>query len=191
VSGSLRLYGTSGYVELQAPANAVSQTLVLPTDSIQPALVHINTTTFSAVSSASINNCFSATYQNYLLSVTLENTLGTTNYMRLRVAGSDSAASYSMRSAYFQSVYGATTETGSVRFGDNGTEKVHVNVNLSDVALAAPTSIYASGNDSAPTSIFATGGVHTLSTAYDGFTIICNTGTFTGTIRAYGYSNGA
>jgi hypothetical protein len=149
----------------------------------------ITATTFSAQSSVSFNNVFTATYQNYLLSVTVENTLSTTNYMRLRVAGSDSSANYSMRSAYFESVYTATTETGSVRFGSNGTEKVHVNVNLSDVALAAPTSIYASGNDAAPTTIFATGGVHTLSTAYDGFTVICNTGTFTGTIRVYGYEN--
>ena len=172
-------------------ASGTNTTQLATTAFVQSAggLTLITSETFSAVSALSINDCFSATYQNYLILVTLVNTIATTNQMRLRVAGSDSSASYSMRTAYLQSAYSATTETASVRFGDNGTQKFNFSVNLSDVAAAAPTCIFANGNDSAATSLFATGGVHTLSTAYDGFTMFCNSGTFTGSIRTYGYKN--
>lgn len=45
--GSIRLYGaTSGYLELQAPDVAPDATLTLPSDSVQPGLVHLHTETF-------------------------------------------------------------------------------------------------------------------------------------------------
>jgi hypothetical protein len=147
----------------------------------------IDEESFSAVSSVSLNNVFSATYQNYLVIATWVNSTSAENYLRLRKAGTDSTSNYDIRAGYLQSAYSANTQVANIRLGDNGTQKAHVTVNLSDVAKAAATSIFALGNDAAASSVFVAGGVHTAATAYDGCSLLPSTGTITGTVRVYGY----
>lgn len=197
MSGNIRLYNSGGYVELQAPANAVSQTLVLPTDSIQPALVHINTTTFSAVSSVSLNDVFTATYDNYLLIYFADVATGNSNLnLRLRVGGVDASGSNYTRqilSADGSGVSASKNTTTFHRVGDlDGGSIAAGTTNIFRPAIAAKTAFnsYADGAYGSANLNLITGS-HSLATAYDGFTLLPSASTITGTLRIYGYKNGA
>ena len=154
-----------------------------------PGLLLVASQTFSAASSVSVNNCFQSGNAGYVLILSAVNGSSTEQYLRLRASGTDSSSNYTMRIAYLQSAYGTGTLSSEVRLGDTGTEKSLIVVHLYDVAAAAPTSILATAQDSAATSMSITAGVHTASTAYDGFTFYPGTGTFTGAARVYAYRN--
>ena len=195
MSGNLRLYGTSGYVELQAPANAVSQTLVLPTDSIQPALVHINTTTVTAVTSVSFNDLFTSDYDNYLINITGSTSGNEYMTIRMRLSGVDnSASSYNHQALQLEntSVSSYRSTTTLMRLGYwTASDQNGSSVQMFNPAKAVPTTTICQstrGGTSQVLNLF--NNFHNVATAYDGMTILCS-GTLTGTIRVYAYSNGA
>ncbi len=61
-------------------------------NSLSSGLVLLNTTSFSAVSSQSVNDVFSATYENYFLLVRTTASSDNIN-IRMRVSGSDDSTS--------------------------------------------------------------------------------------------------
>jgi hypothetical protein len=142
---------------------------------------------------------FSATYLNYLVLVNLTAASTTINLTgRLRIAGADNtAASY------------ATMLTG---FGGNGSAYNLGNTSQSSFTLRstsnAPT--YAASftfinpfdalrthiltqisSVDTGVSLVGSSGVLTFdaTTSFDSFSIICNTGTISGTVKVYGYAN--
>ena len=163
---------------------------------VAPGLVLITTASPSAVSSISINNCFSATYQNYKIVVNLSAAVGGTNDFkgRLRVSGVDATTNYAT-----QRLYGNVSSAGA---GQNtaGTDEffitnyiassantVFISIEVSNPAAAAPTSgMSVAGYVDVAQNTFFT---HTTSTAYDGITFLTDGTSFTGTIRVYGYAN--
>lgn len=198
MSGNIRLYNTGGYVELQAPSSATNQTLVLPTDSIQPGLVHLHTETFSGQSSVSLDNVFSATYANYRVVINVSSSASNLN-MRMRASGSDNSSS----NYYFN---GPELSTSSVT-----SPAVARSIGLQNYAI---TGIYGTGPGYAALDIYApyltqttaftghaisNGGTDlfqrimsmymSVTTSYDGFTIYPASSTITGTLRIYGYRN--
>lgn len=198
--GNLRLYGsTSGYVEIAPPAVGGSQVLTLPTDSVQPGLVLVNKTDFSAVSSVSLNNVFSATYDNYLITITevVGSTVARCRY-RLRAAGVDASTSYYF--GYFGVTSWATStvvgsvdanqpypQAGLVASASKSSAFVEVSSPFK-VSVTSLTERVVDTRSSGGTSTFG-GGFHDSATSFDGFTIFPSTGTFTGTVRVYGYRN--
>lgn len=158
--------------------------------------------TFTAATSVSVNGCFSATYDNYLISV--RNSWASTTGqpyldLRLRLSGSDASAanySYVLTQAFTSiavdtSAFGATvahiTRAGDVNDGLGGG-----NVSVFAPFLAQRTSVVS--DISIPysnTSMKRTlaGGDHSLSTSYDGFSFIPSASTITGTLRVYGLRN--
>jgi hypothetical protein len=212
--GNIRLYGsTSGYTELAPPAVAPDGVLALPSgtgtlatqayvdtaeaDAIAAGgLVHINTTTFSAVSSVSLNNVFTSDYENY--KIIFRTLLASSNQelqMRLRVSGTDSTTGYNA-----QYIYATATTVGA---GNNTTSYGQIayigssNWNLSDMTLSGPALSQSSSYICLTTYMNTTAnirqeqwyGLHTTATAYDGATFSLDSGTMTGTIRIYGYKN--
>jgi len=163
-------------------------------------LTYITQATPSAVSSISINNCFSSTYDNYLVlfSPTSNSSAATTGItMRLRVAGTDSSTNYVSERLFAEagSVSGIANPNGTdewimsyCKSGANG--QVSVRAELFKPFLATPTGYIASafGVDSSPF-LTINNGAHTASTSFDGFTVAVDVGTITGTIRVYGYQN--
>lgn len=191
---------TSGSVTLSAPAVAGSTSLELPTDSIKPALVLIAASTFSSTSSVSLNNCFTSTYDNYRFVYNITAFSATTDYIlgRLRSSGTDnSSVEY-----YAPRVLG----NGSTVTSDNATANGFVVGVGSSAYPTAPhgefdlirPNIAEFTKISSMSSYLSTGGVpscysvagcHVNATAYDGFTLAAASGTFSGTIRVYGYRN--
>ena len=157
-------------------------------------LVHINTTAFSAVSSVSVNDCFTSTFDVYLIVVTgISSPAATAANIRMRVGGSDATgASYSRErllgsgaTASSSTDASATSLTAGVIFDTlSGINQIQI----SNPAITTNTSFLITGGRTGSASI--TGGVHALATAYDGFSLIPASGTITGSVRVYGYNNG-
>jgi hypothetical protein len=153
--------------------------------------------TFTGASSVSINNCFSGTYNNYL--ITLECNAGSGNYVnfRLRVGGVDASGSnYSWGfvnttngATAFQLAGSSATSSNITRPSASGRSITSFTIFNAPLAQETIWSGTLSYNDGATVAIAgAMGGIHAVSTAYDGFTLIHAT-SITGTVRIYGLSN--
>jgi hypothetical protein len=159
-------------------------------------LQFITSASGSAVSSISINNCFSASFSHYLV---MRDLLGSSNQssqqIRLRASSTDdSGANYRHQYVYADSTTVASArataqtswywgvgnaETTSIGFSrtwiSNPFEAVRATA-WNDMSFAATATI---GIQSA---VFE----HDTASSYDGFTVIPSAGTITGTIYVYG-----
>jgi len=164
-------------------------------------LTLVTTATATAASAVSVNNCFTATYDNYLIVVELTSSSATGEwYLRLRASATDATTAY--YSAFGFSSFGADSVSG--QGSSNGTDKMSAGfsnaslgatatINVKAPAIARRTVFeYLSVNlESGGNSRFG-GGVHSTATAYDGFTLYPASGTITtptNGIRVYGLKN--
>ena len=163
------------------------------------ALTYITSVSPSAVTTISINNCFTSTYRNYLIVANLEATAagGYQLNARLRAAGTDTTSNYKWNTIYMGSSGGVvsgdfnnsatffpfaevreTGETASTSYLYSPQASVETTFTTNAASLGASASAFLTG-----------GGSMTVTTAYDGFTLYVSSGTFTGTIRVYGVAN--
>ena len=177
-------------------ANVYTQTQVDSKVGTNGGMVLINKTDFTAQSSININNCFSSTYDNYLVQIdyTAAASLGIS--LRMRVSGTDNSSSL-----YYNQILTADNTTvsasksnaqTSVLIGYGNTDRSYINLNVNSPAIARATI----GVSNLGENLNGTGNAfrffgwgHNVATAYDGFTIFTNTSNITGTIRVYGYRN--
>lgn len=160
-------------------------------------LQFITSSTFSAVASVSVNDCFSSTYNNYRVIVSAGSasiTGGQTLEMRLRVSGADNTSSnYNWaRFVYFNggsSVVGAT-DTAFELNGATAYTNFSLAVDVIDPQTTNATQILSQSllNQNGNLALVgSSGGVMTVTTSYTGFTLFPSSGTFSGTIAVYGY----
>lgn len=154
-------------------------------------LVYITGTTGTATAAINVNNCFSATYDNYRIVISNGTADATRSiYLRLRVSGTDSTASYYYGARYSLFTGGSADVNGNnVGFFLPGT--------WSTAPKSASTLDLCNPFDTVHTTIMGVGsnfdawwshaGVHQVNTAYDGFSLIPAAGTLTATVRVYGY----
>ena len=184
--------GTAGQV-LQVNSGATAPEWAAPGGA---ALVFITSASPSAASAVNINDCFTSTYQNYVIYFNLIGTTATANLsFRLRNGGSDRTTSdYD----YFgQSILSDGT-TGAW-FGAAGTlwypNKIFSTRTTGNIQIFNPkeTSITTGNSQSvnaAATDRFITMGfTYSASTSNDGFSLFPDAGTFTGEVRVYGIAN--
>jgi hypothetical protein len=183
-SGMLQKLDTNTWVVVSAPPAG---------------LTLITTSSFSAAASASVNNCFSATYDQYLILVNMTTmSVSTTLNMRLRVSGSDNTSS----NYYFSGPEAATSLTTTITAsrsaglttgfstGINGTMPGAAAITMHSPFLTEKTrynvaSISGGGTD---VSICNLGGMMSVTTSYDGFTLYgVSASNLTGNVRVYGY----
>jgi hypothetical protein len=164
-------------------------------------LVLISTTSFSAVSSQSFNDVFSANFDNYLAKITMTSfSADQTLSFRYRVGGTDLSAS-----TYYAQAYSILNGAGISQYSNSATSSV----TLMDTAAGTANNCFAkiefmnpfaarinqfeffrSYNKSA-TGFLAQGGSGSVldnSTSYTGFSLITSTGNFTGICSIYGYN---
>lgn len=155
-------------------------------------LTLITAETFSAVSTVSLNDCFSADYENYriIMYATTSATNGVS--FRYRVSGVDASGSNYIRQ-FMQGVSATVSgATGSLTLspitGNEVTGLHWASVEyLRPFAAAETLSNTISGCQKPTTEQTSTR--HNLSTSYDGITIFPGGGTITGTVRVYGYKD--
>ena len=176
----LQVYTGAAFADVY-PAAASTQGLTL-----------INTTSFSGVSTQSVNDVFSATYTNYR--IVLTGTGSDNQTFRLRVSGTDNTTSnyqYQKLVVNSTTVSGARTTAGT-SFEINGmSDGQALNViELSNPGAALTTGFHFIGgyNLNATIFLYHIHGYHNVATAYDGFTILPGSGTITGSVSVYGYN---
>jgi len=157
-------------------------------------LTLIASESFSAVSSVSVNGCFTATYQNYKIVSVLAGTASVALSLRLRVGGADDSTA---NSYVVQDFFASGTSTGAARTTSNLWRVAGTETNLgmtvaylSDPAAAVRTTVMSTSNrpiSGAAVEFYF--GSHNQSTAYDGFTLFPASGTITGVVRVYGLRN--
>jgi hypothetical protein len=155
-------------------------------------LVLINTTSFSAASTISLNNVFSATYDNYKIQITLSSTTDADLQIRLRASGTDNSTASSYNN---QRLLATSTTVAGIRQTDSYFRSINVrdnDFNALDFTffrpfLTKPTlmnGLVTYGENSGSGLQFFVGG-HNQTVSYDGFTFFGPT--ITGTVSVYGY----
>jgi hypothetical protein len=171
--------GSGAWVELLSPAG----------------LTRVNTTTFSAVSSQSVNDVFSSTYDAYKIVYNFTANNDTVLRMQMRVGGANATgANYARQSIVIAGTGTAVTASRSAsQTGYDVTDIVNKatgEITVYNPNKAEATSFTAfggkdvgsNGNQTWQT----TNGSHTLATSYTGFTISVAAGTITGELSVYG-----
>jgi hypothetical protein len=156
----------------------------------------INTTSFSGVSSQSVNDVFSATYDNYRIVLNVTNaTTGNDITMRMRVSGSDNSSSNYVFSGIqndsnTSTVFGYNSGglTTAFNIAGSSTGRGAASFDLFQPFATQRTGMVGSYHnmDTGNRNYFYTyGGAMSVTTSYTGFTILCasNIG---GTISVYG-----
>jgi hypothetical protein len=162
-------------------------------------LTLINTTTFSAVASHSVNDVFSATYNNYKVIFTgTPSSIGVTLRLRLRVGGADNTASNYVFSSGVTNSAGNfannNSSTGTTSFYTADLYGNNTNLEMTIYSPFASTNTGYQMSGQHQTSTNATGvqfggGAMTVTTSYTGFTLFASTGNITGDVTVYGYNS--
>jgi len=157
-------------------------------------LVHINTTSFSAVSSFSLaQDTFTSTYDNYKLIISGTASASDELYVRMRLAGTDNTASsyeHQWIEAQSTTLLGNRSTTTAGRIGVFGSsERQAINIEIYAPKLAVYTCLRGSSvnTDAANTFLRENNVRHKVATAYDSLSIIHGSGTMTGSYSIYGY----
>ena len=164
----------------------------------QGGLVLVNTTTFTTVSTVSLDNVFTSTYQNYRVVITSgDPATNQTFTMRLRASGSDdSSNNYFRMNSSNTGAGGAETVTGQATslfagYPGNGS-LFYADWTVFRPQQSANTSMagFSISNNSTFSSVsrWTIGAWFNATTVFDGFSLLMGADT-TGTIRVYGYLN--
>ena len=170
--------------------------------SIAPAttqgLTLINTTSFSAVASQSINDVFSATYNNYRIVCHINNTSTADGLsLRLRVSGADNTTSNYNVARVESNVSAAVNRyaTGATSFDVNSTDDgglaagFVLDLQAPFVANHTVGQISVMGQNSSASYCARMGGyVFSATTSFTGYTLFPGGGTMTGSISTYAYN---
>jgi hypothetical protein len=159
-------------------------------------LTLVTSTTISAAAAKSVNSCFSATYQNYLIKFVLESATSSNveSSIRLRASGTDASTNYvSQRLTAGTNNLVDAASIGTTLWFTGVMSNAATGAVSIEIARPFNTSTtqYTTVSSNANQGGFrqdVLGGINTNSTSYDGFTLSFNENV-TGTIRVYGYQN--
>lgn len=164
-------------------------------------LVFITKSTFSAASTVSVDNCFSATYTHYLIRRNLSGTVaGNRLDIRMRVSGADDTGAnyrYQTLEGNGTTVSGArfTAQTATPALGFTETTSMGFQeAYVSNPFDAARTTVWLDDPNTQTGSLNCVSivGEHDLATSYTGFTVViaqslgASIGTITGSISVFG-----
>jgi hypothetical protein len=164
-----------------------------------PGLALVVSSSFSAASSVSLDGCFTSAYANYRIVANITAISGSSVnvLMRLRAASTDNSDANNYR--WGSTVYisnGTSANTSSTNsyffltFLDDSACVSALALDLYRPAVADDTHIsgfVTRGKPGDHGAINTLAGLHDDATAFDGLTLYPSTGTFTGTVRVYGY----
>jgi hypothetical protein len=156
-------------------------------------LTLVASTTVSGASSIQINNCFTSAYTNYRIIMDFVGSGNNFIFSRLSASGTPLATStYQYASRYWDSAAGSGAAENASGQGQwvtgyastTGSQSV---LDFTYPAVALPT-LFTGMSAQGSTAVQRTGH-NSNSTAYDGYFVLPNGVTLTGTIRIYGYRN--
>jgi hypothetical protein len=159
----------------------------------EPTLVHLYSSTFSTVASHSVDNVFSSTYTNYKIVVNVTAASIDDDLLRIRVraSGSDLITTTYESGQYLTGVRASiapanvdsNASTGNTPGWLGTTVGFGAEILIQDPFTETRTKISTRG---AGNSLHFTGSVVNNAVSYDGFSVLCNSGTITGKVSLYG-----
>lgn len=182
-------------------ANTAGSTGIIPT-SVAGSGVAVGTNgvvTLTAATSASINGCFTSTYDWYTIEFDITTSGASALNIVLRAAGTDStAANYDSQRFTASNATGTAAQTlaaaswplttSGIASRQTGTLKLYGPA----IAAATAGTIFAGETPNPMTTsavLYNALLQHRLTSSFDGFTISGTTGTLSGTVRIYGQNN--
>lgn len=185
--------GTNGQI-LTADSTAATGIKWATPAAATSGLTLITTSSPSATATVNINNCFSSTYQNYLIVFNLTGTAGTDVRIRLRASGTDATTGYTYQALQANGASVSATRDNSSQVWVAGATRTSgntfSNVNISNPFVAAESSYFANTQDPVSNAfVDIRSGNNTNATSYDGISIYVGSGVMTGSIRVYGVQN--
>jgi hypothetical protein len=189
---------TNGATAIEALGDAIDASMNTALGTKKAGMVLLNTTSFSAVSSQSINDVFSATYDNYRIILTcIGSAAGDVNF-RVRVAGADNSASNYVYGG-MERISSGTSFTGLASTGatswpllryDTGSRGGVSQIDIFKPFEAIETSmIFGSVGENVTNQEYSwINGQLTVTTSYTGFSLIATVGNITGEVSVYGYN---
>jgi hypothetical protein len=189
-----------GATAIETLGDAIDASMNTALGTKKAGMVLLNTTSFSAVATQSVNDVFTSSYRNYKILVNCNSSISGTNlFMRLRASGTDSSVSY---------YYGlAQTSSGGVSAVINGNNvsdglfltrmrnaadlRTGVDVTLFNPQIALETNytVMCAFNDGSLVAGAAGGGAHESAVSYTGFTLRGSSGNITGSVSVYGVNS--
>ena len=149
---------------------------------------------FTTVSTVSVDNCFTSAYSNYRVVLTCTKSALTAVNFRTRAAAADETSanySYQQMNVDGAGVTGSRSTAatyGDVMYSDTGLAALTVEIQSPQVATHTLATFHSASSYNTLSERWIAVRVGT-SSQYDGFTLYPASGTFTGTIRVYGYRN--
>jgi hypothetical protein len=186
-----------GATAIETLGDAIDASMNTALGTKKAGMVLLNTTSFSGVASQSFNNVFTSTYENYKVFVNWTGTVDEFLLIRFRAAGSDNT-SLNYYSMDFSMLSNSTTLSGgqnnassSGRFGYQGAsvETSHLEAAIFSPQISTKTTGWNGQSvrwGGAVSSWRPFGGSLSVTTAYDGFTLIPGSGNISGVCSVYG-----
>lgn len=164
-----------------------------------PALILTGSADFTTSSAVNINNCFSATYLNYLVlfNITSSSATDADIAARLRVGGADDSTSNYFRNTLFNdgsSVTGlrvsSATSWDLLQVASSKNAQVALQMTIFDPFESITTKAISHSNrwNSSDNNQATATMEHRVSSSFTGISFFPNTGTISGKIRIYGYT---
>jgi hypothetical protein len=188
-----------GALAIRTLGNAIDTSMNTALGTKKAGMVLLSSLTFSGVTSQSINDVFSSTYDNYRIVLRINSTAvaNANTELRMRVGGADNTTSNWYAGGQFAYVSGASgvlqqsaesayilttslsTSTASFVVADILSPNLNVPTGISSMALGQNTTNYLN---------FHKSGFLNLTTQFTGFSLINGTMQITGNVSVYGYN---
>lgn len=163
-------------------------------------LTYITQANPSASAATNVDNCFTSTYSNYLITYYLTATTTSNNRlgMRMRASGSDLTSNYKNAGSYTNGASGAIgfndLETGYIMLSQNDSGAPYMAYGSIEVIRPQAADytrliIKSSGYNGTSQFSYDFRTFVNNTTSYDGFTVYIPSGNVTGNFRVYGYAN--
>jgi len=150
---------------------------------------------FSGVSPLSLNGVFTSDYDNYMVAMRYSTSANNGElFFRVRSSGTDNstASSYTQQliAAANDGIFGSRVAENYGRVGYLGNEqRLGMNIYIFGPYLAQPTAWRSvTVHDLGGGAIFEYANTHNQSTSYDGFSLICQSGNFSGLMTVFGFN---
>lgn len=152
--------------------------------------------TYTSCDTVSVNGCFTSTYDNYIIQVNGVGTGGMRGDIQMRASGTDdTSTNYTVQ--YYQAsntTINAGREGGTTNRYVGVIDQTNANYNSVNIMVFGPNiaqntvirGIAGPQNAATPSILERNAGVHTVASAYDGFTFLCTFEKGTGKMRIYG-----
>jgi hypothetical protein len=187
-----------GATAIETLGDAIDASMNTALGTKKAGMVLLNTTSFSAVASQSINTVFNSTYDNYRIIISLSAASANLSVnLRFRVGGvSNSGSNYSSNGSNSASttLSNVNLNTTSLFLFDAYSTIPQYSHTSFDLLMPATTqftrfNLQSYGENSSGQNVARSiSGVHDVATAYDGIEIIASTGNITGVCSIFGYA---